>query len=144
MEKNMENSVHMWVTEPLCCTAEIKCNIVNQLCFVKMKRNKKWGQHDSQGKILKISALNLSICFHNEVGEALQLGKWGDISWLILFEHLECLLLSCMQNKLMVEGGSRETFIGVALIQWELIVTCIRMQQKELKALFDFWIYSKK
>lgn len=34
------------------------------------------------------------------------------MSRLILFEHFECLLLSCMQNKLMTEGGSRETFIG--------------------------------
>ena len=42
----------------------------------------------------------------------MQLVKWSDISRLIWFEHFECLLLSCMQNKLMVEGGSRETFIG--------------------------------
>ena len=56
MKKNMENNVQMWVTESLCCTAEIKGNIVNQLYFIKMKRNKKWGQQGSQGKILEISA----------------------------------------------------------------------------------------
>ena len=52
----MENNVHMWVTESLCCTAEIQCNIVNQLYFIKMKRNKKCGQLGSQGKILEIPA----------------------------------------------------------------------------------------
>ena len=35
MEKNMKNSIHIYITELLCCTAEIN-DIVNQLYFNKI------------------------------------------------------------------------------------------------------------
>ena len=40
----MKNNIYICITESLCCTAEIKYNIVDQLYFNKIfkKENMKW------------------------------------------------------------------------------------------------------
>ena len=56
MEKNMKNIVYVYITEPLCCIAEI--NIKNQLYFNKIKKN---AMNDFREKLVSVIMLPLPL-----------------------------------------------------------------------------------
>ena len=48
MKSNID--IHIYITEPLCCTAEIN-NTVNQLDFNKINFLKMWGHNSKKAEI---------------------------------------------------------------------------------------------